>query len=180
MAILKVSRLGHPLLRPVARDLTPAELQGTELPRLIEDMLETMEEYGGVGLAAPQVHFSLRLFVMRPDPEDDATIRVAVNPKITPLGEERTEDWEGCLSIPDLHGRVSRFARLRLEALDARGKRFEEELEGFPARVCQHEHDHVGGVVFLDRMKGFSTLTFGEEYRRYWSLPGQEKEMKEG
>ena len=178
MAILKVARLGHPVLRQAARALTPAELKSPEVPRLVEDMIETMAEYGGVGLAAPQVHFSVRIFVMRPNPEDDATFRVAINPAITPLGEERGEDWEGCLSIPDLHGRVPRFARVRLEALDAQGKRYEEELEGFPARVCQHEFDHLDGVVFLDRMKDFSTLTFGEEYRRYWSAA--EPEKKEG
>lgn len=175
MAILKVSRLGHPVLRQAARALTPAEIKNPEVPRLVEDMIETMAEYGGVGLAAPQVHFSIRIFVMRFSPEDDATLRVAINPQITPLGGERAEDWEGCLSIPDLHGRVSRFVRLRLEALDAEGKRYEEELEGFPARVCQHEFDHLDGVMFLDRMKDFSTLTFGEEYRRYWSLPEPEK-----
>ncbi|MEK6709515.1 MAG: peptide deformylase [Nitrospinota bacterium] len=174
MAILKVSRLGHPVLRQAARALTPAELKGAEVPRLVEDMLETMEEYGGVGLAAPQVHFSLRLFVMRPNPEDGATLRVVVNPRLTFLGEEMDEDWEGCLSVPDMHGRVPRRRRLRLEALDAGGERFEEELEGFPARVCQHEFDHLDGVIFLDRMRDLSTLTFGEEYRRYWSLPEPE------
>lgn len=174
MAILKVSRLGHPVLRQAARALTPAELKGTEVPRLVEDLIETMGEYGGVGLAAPQVHFSLRLFVMRPNPEDGATLRVAINPRLTFLGEEMEEDWEGCLSVPDMHGRVPRRRRLRLEALDAAGERFEEELDGFPARVCQHEFDHLDGVIFLDRMKDLSTLTFGEEYRRYWSLPEQE------
>ena len=175
MAILKVSRLGHPVLRQAARALTPAELKNPEVLRLVEDMIETMAEYGGGGLAAPQVHFSVRIFVMRPNPEDDATLRVVINPRITPLGEERAEDWEGCLSIPDLHGRVPRFVRLKLEALDEHGKRYEEELEGFPARVCQHQFDPLDGVVFLDRIKDFSTLTFGEEYRRYWSVAEPEK-----
>ncbi|MBI3128005.1 MAG: peptide deformylase [Candidatus Tectomicrobia bacterium] len=175
MAILKVSRLGHPVLRQAARAVTAEELKSPDFLQLIESMVETMGEYGGVGLAAPQVHFALRLFVMQPNPEEESTLRVAVNPKITPLGQETEEEWEGCLSIPDLHGRVLRFRRLRLEALDARGKRYEEELEGFPARVCQHEYDHLDGVVFLDRMKDFATLTFGEEYRRYWSVPPERK-----
>lgn len=176
MAILKVSRLGHPALRRAAREVAPAEVGSAEFQRLVEDMIETMGEYGGVGLAAPQVHFSLRLFVMRPSPEDDSTLRVAVNPRLTPLGEETAEDWEGCLSIPDLHGRVPRRLRLRLEALDAQGRPYREELEGFPARVCQHENDHLDGVVFLDRMKELSSLTFGEEYRRYWSPPAEGEE----
>ncbi len=176
MAILKVSRLGHPALRRAAREVSPQELESAELQGLIADMVETMEEYGGVGLAAPQVHVSLRLFVMRPDPAEKTSLRVAVNPVVTPLGEGRVEDWEGCLSIPDMHGRVPRFARVQLEALDAGGRRFREELEGFPARVCQHEADHLEGVVFLDRMEDFSTLTFGEEFRRYWTSQEKEKE----
>lgn len=176
MAILKVARLGHPVLRQAARELTPAELRSPDFLHLIDDMIETMGEYGGVGLAAPQVHFSVRLFVMRPNPEEESTLRVAVNPKITPIGQETEEEWEGCLSIPDMHGRVPRLLRLRLEALDVRGKRYEEEFEGFPARVCQHEYDHLDGVVFLDRMADLATLTFGEEYRRYWSLPPGAKE----
>jgi len=167
MSILKVARLGHPVLRERARELTPEELGGAGLAGLAADMVRTMAEYEGVGLAAPQVHRGLRLFVMRPDPEDEETLRVAANPKVAPLDGAALEAWEGCLSIPDLHGRVPRAARVRLEAFDARGRAYEEELEGFAARVCQHECDHLDGVVFLDRMRGFESLCFGEEYRRY-------------
>ena len=167
MAILKVARMGHPVLREKARELTPEELKSPELAALIEDMIETMAEYAGVGLAAPQVHHELRLFVMQTDPDDEETLRVAVNPRLTPLGEEGWEDWEGCLSIPDIHGRVPRSTSVRLEALDENGEAYVEELEGFAARVCQHEYDHLDGLIFVDRMEDFTSLCFGEEYRRY-------------
>ena len=167
MPILKVARMGHPVLRNKAREIAPDELGSPELAALIEDLVETMHEYAGVGLAAPQVHYGLRLFVMQTDPDDEATLRVAVNPKLTPLGQEGWEDWEGCLSIPDIHGRVPRNDHVRLEAQDAEGGAYSEELEGFAARVCQHEYDHLDGLIFIDRMRDFSTLCFGEEYRRY-------------
>ena len=167
MSILKVARMGHPVLREKARELTLQELGSPELADLVDDMLETMAEYAGVGLAAPQVHYGLRVFVMQTDPDDEATLRVAVNPRITPLGQEGWEDWEGCLSIPDIHGRVPRNDRVRLEALDAEGRTYAEELEGLAARVCQHEYDHLEGFIFIDRMRDFTSLCFGEEYRRY-------------
>lgn len=167
MSILKVARLGHPVLRAPARAVAPEEMGSPGLAALVEDMTRTMAEYAGVGLAAPQVHCGLRVFVMQTDSADPRTLRVAVNPRITPLGAAGWEEWEGCLSIPDLHGRVPRNDRVRLEASDAHGRAFSEELEGFAARVCQHEQDHLDGLVFLDRMRDFSTLCFGEEYRRY-------------
>ena len=167
MAILKVARMGHPVLRGKAREIAPQELGSPELAAFIDDLIETMQEYAGVGLAAPQVHEGLRLFVMQTDPDDEATLRVVVNPKLTALGAEDWEDWEGCLSIPDIHGRVPRNDRVRLEAVDAEGQAWAEELEGFAARVCQHEYDHLDGLIFFDRMRDFSTLCFGEEYRRY-------------
>lgn len=175
MSILKVARLGHPVLRERARELTPEELGGAALLGLAEDLIQTMAEYEGVGLAAPQAHHGLRLFVMRPDPEDAETLRVAVNPRVTPLGADDWEGWEGCLSVPDLHGVVPRSGRVRLEALDARGRAYAEELEGFAARVCQHECDHLDGVVFLDRMRDFSSLCFGDEYRRHHAPAREEK-----
>ena len=167
MSIFKVARMGHPVLREKAREIAPAEFESRELGVLIEGMIETMAEYAGVGLAAPQVHHGVRLFVMQTDPDDEATLRVVVNPKLTALGRGGWEDWEGCLSIPDIHGRVSRNDRVRLEAFDAEGKAYVEELEGFAARVCQHECDHLDGLIFFDRMRDFASLCFGEEYRRY-------------
>lgn len=167
MPILKVARMGHPVLRRKASEVEPEYLGGPELAEIIEDMFETMVEYAGVGLAAPQVHLGIRLFVMQFDPDDEETLRFAVNPKLTALGDEGWEEWEGCLSVPDIHGRVPRNDRVRLEAQDHEGRVYAEELEGFAARVCQHEYDHLDGLIFIDRMRDFSTLCFGEEYRRY-------------
>jgi peptide deformylase len=177
MSILKVARMGHPVLRTPARALDPAEVRSPRIQQLIEDMFETMAEYQGVGLAAPQVHESVRLFVAgfaaRPGEEDDEEERVPlmalVNPQISPLGGEMVEDWEGCLSIPDIRGKVPRARQVVVRALDRRGKPVEIKASGFTARVIQHETDHLDGVLFFDRMKGFQTLTFLEEFSRYWT-----------
>ncbi|MDA1001709.1 MAG: peptide deformylase [bacterium] len=181
MSILKVARLGHPVLREKARAIDPAQVEHPEVQRLIEDMVDTMSEYAGVGLAAPQVHASLRLFVLQPDPNDEETLIVAINPQVTVLDEKTAEDWEGCLSIPDLHGKVPRNRKVRLEALAPSGNPFSIDLEGYAARVCQHERDHLDGIVFLERMADFSTLCFGEEFRRYWApREAPEGEKKDG
>jgi peptide deformylase len=177
MAILKVARMGHPVLRRPTRPLTPTEVREAGTQRLIDDMLETMHEYSGIGLAAPQVHESVRLFVAGFESEG-GKLRVVpfVNPEITPVGETMEEDWEGCLSIPEIRGRVPRFHEIVVKALDRRGKPLEMVLEGFPARVVQHETDHVDGVLFVDRMKSLDSLTFLEEFGRYWSRNGDDLE----
>jgi peptide deformylase len=182
MAILKVSRMGHPVLRGRARPLKPDEIRSPAVQRLIDDMFETMREYQGVGLAAPQVHESLRLFVAgfapAPDDEDAERQRVPlmalINPEITPVGGEIVEDWEGCLSIPDIRGRVPRAKAIVVRAYDRHGKRVELGASGFTARVIQHETDHLDGILFFDRMRSFETLTFLDEFGRYWS----EQEVK--
>ena len=171
--------MGHPVLREKAREVAPDEFESPELAALIDDMIETMAEYAGVGLAARRCTTGSGCSSCRPTPEDEETLRVAVNPRLTPLGEEGWEDWEGCLSIPDIHGRVPRSTGVRLEALDESGRAYVEELEGFAARVCQHEYDHLDGLIFIDRMGDFSTLCFGEEYRRYHA-PRPKEEADEG
>jgi peptide deformylase len=176
MAILKVARMGHPVLRARARTIEPEQIGTPRIQQLIDDMFETMQEYQGVGLAAPQIHESLRLFVagFAPDDEDEGSGRglpmmVLINPEITPIGEELVEDWEGCLSIPDIRGRVPRARQISVRAYDRRGKRIEVKAGGFTARVIQHETDHLDGVLFFDRMRSFQTLTFLDEFGRYWS-----------
>ena len=173
MSILKVARMGHPVLREKARLLTRAEVRDDPVQRLIDDMLDTMAEYHGVGLAAPQVHEGLRLFVARldtPDAEDAETEPVVIiNPEITPIGDEIIEGWEGCLSIPNIRGRVPRAREITLRALDRRGDRVELHAHDFPARVIQHETDHLDGVLFFDRMQSFESLAFLDEYARYWA-----------
>jgi peptide deformylase len=180
--ILKVARIGHPVVRAAARDVTRDEMRAGGLQRLIDDMIETMHEYDGVGLAAPQVHVRLRLAVIQV-PADDARAReevpltVLVNPTITPLEEDTVEGWEGCLSIPDLRGIVPRLRRLRLDAHDRNGKPYSLEAQGFFARVIQHECDHLDGRVYLDRMKDMRSLSFINEFERYVQHPDDEEDQ---
>ncbi|GAB4320831.1 MAG: peptide deformylase [Candidatus Zixiibacteriota bacterium] len=173
MSILKIARMGHPVLRQVAEPIPPKEIKSAEIQRLIDDMFETMVEYSGVGLAAPQVHRSVQLLVTEdipnPDSEDDFLARrsVVINPEITFLTEEQIAFFEGCLSIPDIRGRVPRIRRIRLRGLDRDGNKIDREVEGFPAVVYQHEVDHLKGILFPDRMGDLRTLSFGDEYSRY-------------
>ena len=169
MSILKVARMGHPVLRQRARLLEPAELRHPLTQRLIDDMLETMNEYHGVGLAAPQIHEGLRLFValLADEPGPDSEAMVVVNPEIVPNGTSKEQGWEGCLSIPDIRGMVPRYTDITVRALDRDGKKVELRLKKFPARVAQHEADHLDGVLFFDRMTSMESLTFLEEYSRF-------------
>src|SRR5215468_504445 len=175
MSILKVSRLGHPALRMESQRVSAAMLGSKKIQTLIDDMMETMVEYYGVGLAAPQVHESLAIAVIESHgPRGEIPMTVLVNPDITVLDEELIEDWEGCLSIPDFRGRVPRWRKLRVDALDRNGNQIKLTVEGFFARVVQHEFDHLMGRVYLDRMRDFKTLSHFAEFQRYW-LP-QERE----
>jgi peptide deformylase len=162
--------MGHPVLRKKARPLTPTELREGAMQRLIDDMLETMHEYSGIGLAAPQVHEGVRVFVAGLETEG-GKLRVVpfVNPEITPVGDAIEEDWEGCLSIPDIRGRVPRAHEIIVKSLDRRGKPQDMVLTAFSARVVQHETDHLDGILFLDRMQSFESLTFLEEFGRYFA-----------
>ncbi len=169
MSILKVARMGHPVLRAKTRTVDKLELKQQTVQDFIDSMVDTMFEYAGVGLAAPQVHESLRVFVamLDADGDGDGDAVVFVNPEITVIGDQTVEGWEGCLSIPDIRGRVPRAQHIKVTALDRNGKRFELDLKDFPARVVQHETDHLDGVLFFDRMKGLDSLTYLEEYSRY-------------
>jgi peptide deformylase len=181
MSILKIARMGHPVLRARAKALEPADIKSPRIQQLIDDMFETMQEYQGVGLAAPQVHESLRLFVAgfapRVDGDDDdeeeeeerVPLMALINPEIAIVGDDTADDWEGCLSIPDIRGRVTRAREIRVKAYDRRGRRIDINARGFTARVIQHETDHLDGILFFDRMESFETLTFLEEFGKYWS-----------
>ena len=174
MSILKVTRLGHPVLRQVTKNISLKDLKTAAMQKFIDDMVETMKEYDGVGLAADQVFTSKQVAVLevadnpRYPKKPKVPLTVLVNPKITPLSDEMEEDWEGCLSIPDLRGRVPRYKSIRVQALDRRGKALDFVANDFHARVIQHEFDHLNGKVYLDRMRDFSTLTFLQEFARYW------------
>ena len=169
MSILKVARMGHPLLRQKARPVEKHELKDPGTQRFIDDMIDTMREYSGVGLAAPQVHESLRIFVAHLDPDGRGESQpvAIVNPQIEIVGSDTIEGWEGCLSIPDIRGLVPRAAQIVVSALDRHGKRIEIKASDFPARVIQHESDHLDGVLFFDRMRSLESLTYMEEFSRY-------------
>ncbi len=161
MALLKIARMGHPVLirpaDPVADPTAP------EIRRLVADMAETMEDASGLGLAAPQVHVPLRLFVWR---GGAGNILALINPEIEPVGEETEEGWEGCLSIPGLRGAVPRASRIRFRGVDIEGRPVEGEAAGLPARVIQHETDHLDGILYPMRMPDLSRFGFNEDLHR--------------
>jgi peptide deformylase len=164
MAILRVAQMGHPVLRMVAEPV-PAELIGTdEFEQLCEDLLDTMDEYDGAGLAAPQVHVPLRVVVLVLD--DEKGPEYLINPVITPLGDETRTSYEGCLSVEGMRGEVTRPSHVRVDALDRDGTPKAYELVGYPATVVQHECDHLDGVLYIDRVDT-KTLAFMKEYRKY-------------
>ena len=173
MAIRKIARLGNPILRQKAEEIPHDQIHSPEIQRLIDDMIATMREYEGIGLAAPQVHESVRLFITGDiyDPEDESKFlapeRVVINPEIKFLTPEEVAYWEGCLCLPDLRGLVRRPRKVQVTAYDRQGKRIEFEAEGYPATVIQHEYDHLDGIVFLDRMANMKNLSFTKEFSRY-------------
>jgi peptide deformylase len=178
MAILKVAHMGHPVLRAKALPLAANEIKSPRIQRLIDDMFETMQEYAGIGLAAPQIHEGVRLFVAGTRKADVVTpmtddvempFVTIINPEIAAVRPEQKNDWEGCLSIPNIRGSVPRYEEIRVRALDRTGRRIEFVAQGLPARVVQHEADHLDGVLFFDRMATLETLTFMDEFRRYWT-----------
>lgn len=171
--ILKVARIGHPVLRQVARDLTSEEIRSPAIQQLVQDMIETMHEYNGVGLAAPQVHQSLRILVIeakanpRYPQAPQIPLLVIFNLRLEPFSDEMDEDWEGCLSVPGLRGKVPRYRKVHARGLDRQGRHLDFVAEDFFARVLQHEGDHLDGFVYIDRMRDTKTLSFVEEFHRF-------------
>ena len=171
--ILKVARMGHPVLRQQAEPIPPEQITSPEVQDFIDDMIETMYDYDGAVLAAPQVHVSKQIVVMEVSqnpryPNAPAIpLTVYINPEITPLTEEMDEDWEGCLSVPGLRGRVPRYTKIRLRAYDRDGQRVDFVAEGFHARVIQHECDHLWGKLYIDRVRDTTSLTFMEEFMKF-------------
>jgi len=169
--IRKVAVLGHPVLRKVLRRLKPDEVRSHEMQRFVHEMAMTMEEYDGVGIAGNQCQEDLAVFVMglpkgtKRHPEG-IELTVVFNPEIRPIGSETEEDWEGCLSVPELRGIVKRHKKVELSGLGLDGKAFKKTFEGFPARVVQHETDHLNGLVYLDRMDGLKSLCYMSEMAR--------------
>lgn len=170
MAILKIARMGHPILR--AKAALVEDPTAPEISALAEDMVETMHDVGGTGLAAPQIHVPLRMVIFTVYPERDRSeggegtgvpLTVLINPEIEPLSDEKELGWEGCLSIPGMMGEVPRFTHIRYSAYDLDGQRFECEAKGFHARVVQHECDHLDGILYPYRIEDMSRFGFSEE-----------------
>jgi peptide deformylase len=174
MAILKVARLGHPVLRTPSEAVPREHITSRELQRFLDDMIETMREYDGVGLAAPQVHVAKQIAVIevkdnpRYPGEGPIPLTVLINPRILHVSKRHLVDWEGCLSVQELRGQVPRADAVEMEAYTRQGEKVRFHAQGFFARVIQHECDHLAGKVFLDRMPTLATLTHLSEFVRYW------------
>ncbi len=197
MAILKIARMGHPVLRQIAAPVPPELITSDEVQRLIDDMLDTVDDANGAGLAAPQVHESVRIVVLELSAERG--MEVWINPVLTPVADDITESddsegiddesneeeddlegqllytYEGCLSVPGLRGLVGRIPAIDVRGRRRDGSRFHMELRGFAAVVAQHECDHLDGVLYVDKVEP-QTLAFVEEHRRYGLGAGEEEE----
>ena len=167
MAIRKIARLGHPILRTPADEVPAHLILSEDIQHLISDMHETVLDADGAGLAAPQVFVSKQIVLLNLD--DDKGMQVWVNPKITPLTEEIMIGFEGCLSVPNMRGAVARYAKISVSGWNDKGEEFSIELEDHPAVVAQHECDHLQGILYTDRVEPF-TLAFLPEYKKYGHL----------
>jgi peptide deformylase len=168
-----IATIGHPVLRQRARELTPGELASPEIQRLIDDMIDTMHAANGAGLAANQVHETVRIAVIevnhnpRYPYKPDIPLTVVVNPVIEPLDDELVEINEGCLSVPDLRGNVHRHVNIRVRYLDRTGVEHDAIKRGLTAGTFQHELDHLDGTLFVDRVTDPTTLTTWEQFERW-------------
>ena len=173
MALLKIAQVGHPVLRTPTREVTPEELASVEVQTFIDDMIETMRDANGAGLAANQVYVSKKICIMevgdnpRYPYKPKIPLTVLVNPVITPLGSETFSNFEGCLSVPNLRGRVERSAHIRVDALDREGRPIQIETKGITAGTYQHEVDHLDMKLFLDRVSDPSSFCTWAEFQRY-------------
>ena len=173
MAVLDIVRIGDPVLRTVAKPVTEDELASRAFQRFLDDLVETMRSANGAGLAAPQVGVSRRVFCVevhdnpRYPYKPDLELRVLVNPELRSLSDETFSSFEGCLSIPDLRGRLPRSAEIEVAYTDRDGRRVVEEIRGLSAGTFQHEQDHLDGILFVDRVTDTTTLTTWEAFRRF-------------
>jgi peptide deformylase len=173
MAIRKIATIGHPVLREVARELTRDELRSSDVQRFIDDLVETMRDASGAGLAANQVYEPIRVCAIeinknpRYPYKPNYPLTVLVNPIVTPTTDETFMNFEGCLSVPNLRGEVRRFTAVRVRAWDRDGKDLDFEVKGLTAGTFQHEVDHLDGKVFLDRVEDTKTLTTWADFERF-------------
>jgi peptide deformylase len=176
VAILKIAKLGHPVLLKKTNEIS--NLNDIDLKKIIYDMSETMIDANGIGLAAPQVHLSHRLFIYRnPDIEEEEKIKVSVliNPKIENISNETEDDWEGCLSIPGMSGLVRRSKKIKYSAIDLKGEKVSGEVDGLHARVIQHEFDHLNGILYTSRLADKRAFGYSEEIEKFWKKNDEDK-----
>ena len=180
MAVRKIIRMGHPALRRPARSLEPSEIGSDAMHRLLADMIDTLHDYGGIGLAAPQINEGLRIAIIEVrDPGtrygtvDTVPLTVCINPQVEVLDQQTAGHWEGCLSVPGLRGFVERPQHIRVTFKDGRGEPQTLVAKGFLATVLQHEFDHLDGKLYIDRIEDRTRLAFEEEFLRY-VLPRQD------
>ena len=176
MAILKIAKLGHPVLLKKTNEIS--NLNDIDLKKIIYDMSETMIDANGIGLAAPQVHLSHRLFIYRnPDIEEEEKIKISVliNPKIENISNETEDDWEGCLSIPGMSGLVRRSKKIKYSAIDLKGEKVSGEVSGLHARVIQHEFDHLNGILYTSRLADKRAFGYSEEIEKFWKKNDEDK-----
>ena len=169
MAILKIAKLGHPVLVKKTNEIN--KLTDIDLKNIVINMSETMLDANGIGLAAPQVHLTHRMFIYRNpdiDEEEKINISVIINPKIEKLSDETEDDWEGCLSIPGMSGLVRRFKKIKYTALDLKGNYIVNEVEGLHARIIQHEFDHLNGILYTSKLVHKKAFGYTEEIEKYW------------
>lgn len=168
--ILKIARMGHPVLRTRSAEVN--DIQSPEIARLVDDMIETMKDANGAGLAAPQVHVPLRVIIFHvprgrdAQIEDGLPLTVLINPEIEPIGEDMNAAFEGCLSLPGMTGKVNRFTQIKYRGFGLDGTLIEREASGFHARVVQHEYDHLDGILYPQRMDDLSTFGYVEEMQK--------------
>ena len=194
MSIRKVARMGHPILREKAKKIDPKDISTPEIQGLIQDMIDTMEEYGGIGIAGPQVYEGKSIAIIRMESELDKydaslhlktstqfkdsngePIAVFINPVIKVIDDKRQSFWEGCLSVPGLRGFVGRPRKVSVEYLDESGNAQKITVEDFAATVVQHELDHLMGKLYVDRIEDRTKLVFEEEYIKYHQSPDDQE-----
>ena len=178
MSILKISCLGHPILLQKCKPVK--DIAGDITKKIIHDMTETMMDAKGIGLAAPQVHINKQIIIfINPDEDQEKDIKITalINPKLIKIDEKTDNQWEGCLSIPNMLGLVKRFSRIRYQGYDIHGSLIEKEVEGLHARVVQHEFDHLMGILYINRLAHKNAFGFAVEIEEYWK--GKEVQKNE-
>lgn len=186
MAVRPVLTIGNPLLRQVARDLTPEEIVSPQVRALVEDMVDTMHHEEGIGIAAPQIGESVQLAIVEIDVESErypdaepVELIVLANPRVTVLDDDEQGYWEGCLSVPNLRGLVLRPRQVRIDFTTLEGEPAAIVAEGFLATVFQHELDHLQGVLYIDRIRDTRKIATLDDYRRFWLDSPDEQHLPE-